>query len=48
MGQARLVINADRQVLMGVEPEESPAAGAPVGLRWPDVHLLDHTGVPRR
>jgi peroxiredoxin len=48
MGQARLVIEADRQVLRDMEPEESPAAGQPVGSRWPDVHLLDHTGVRRR
>ena len=48
MSQARLVIIADRQVLTGVEPEDGPAAGPPVRLRWPDVELLDHTGVPRR
>lgn len=42
------MIDADRQVPIGVEPEESPAAGPPVGLRWPDAELLDHTGVRRR
>ena len=32
----------------GLEPAESPAVGSPIGARWPDVELLDHSGIRRR
>lgn len=31
-----------------LEPADSPATGPPVGQRWPDVELPDHSSVPRR
>ena len=40
-------VTADPVGDRGVEPAESPADGPPVGRRWPDVQLLDHTGVQR-
>ena len=31
-----------------LEPADSPAVGTPVGARWPDLELLDHSGTRRR
>lgn len=31
-----------------LQPVDSPTQGSPVGARWPDVELPDHTGVLRR
>ena len=33
--------------MSALEPSDSPASGPPVGTRWPDVELPDHSGIVR-